>query len=120
MSESGGDETLSDRFASGDSINWDEIGSATVGSVVLLISMTIADGFLLIQRGVSYVFGGVSGFFSTVIALPFSRGAGVIETSASSFVGWLGFLGPLAFPVSVAVAVAMLSIILWGVSRFVR
>lgn len=121
MSDSNGStDSLSERFQNGSSIDWSSIGNAAVGSTLMLVAMTIVDGFLLVQRGVSSLFDGVGWFLSSIVSLPFNRGAEIFEAGAAAFAGWVSVLGPLAFPVSVLVAIASLSAVLWGVSRLVR
>jgi len=108
---------LKKRFQSGASINWGQVANALFGSALTLVVMTIVDGFLLVQRAVTVGLNSISSFVAAVISLPFDLSAGVFETGADAFAGWVSFLGPLAFPASVIVAIGSLSIILWGVSR---
>lgn len=110
-------ESLSERFQSGSSVNWGGFANALFGSTLMLVAMAVVDGFLLVQRAVSVVFESVGSFLAAVVSLPFNRGAGVFETGAETFAGWVSFLGPLAFPASVLVAITSLLVILWGVSR---
>lgn len=108
---------LSGRFQDGDSIDWGEVANALFGSVLMLVAMTIVDGFRLLGQAVSGVLDGIGSFLASLVSLPFRQGTGVFRTGAETFADWVSFLGPLAFPASVVVATTSLLVILWGVSR---
>lgn len=110
-------ESLKQRFQSGDKVDWEAFANALFGSTLMLVAMTVVDGFRLLQRAVSTVLDGLSSFVAGIISLPFDRGADIFEAGAESFADWVSFLGPLAFPASVLVASVSLLVILWGVSR---
>ena len=110
-------ESLKQRFQDGGEIDWGAVVNALFGSTLMLVVMTIVDGFLLLQRAVSTVLDSLSSFVATIISTPFDLSASVFETGAESFADWVSFLGPLAFPVSVIVSIASILVILWGVSR---
>ena len=112
-------ESLKQRFQSGASINWGQVANALFGSTLMLVVMMVVDGFLLLQRAVSTGLDSLGSFVAAVVSLPFDLSAGVFETGAEAFAGWVSFLGPLAFPASVLVAIASILVILWGVSRLV-
>lgn len=122
MSDSTGEssEGLEDRFQSGTDIQWGEIASAAVGSLLMVGAMTVVGFFQMLQRAVAGALERAAWFASALISLPFDLGAGVFATGADAFEGSVAMFGAAAFPVSVIIATGSILVVLWGVNRFVR
>ncbi|GAB7011770.1 hypothetical protein [Halolamina salina] len=117
-----GADTDPDQYIEGGSIVWTGrkgLAAGIVGTFVTLLGWMYASFIDLIVTGINGVISGYGSWYAKLLSAPFEAGAGeveaAIETGRTAITSW----GLLAFPMAVLVTVLSLSLILWGVSRFV-
>lgn len=105
------------------SINWtgrEGLAAGVVGTILSVVGYAIASYIGMIQTGVNTIVSGYGSWYAKLLSTPFATAAGearsAVETATTAISSW----GVIAFPIAVIVTVASVSLMLWGVTRFVR
>lgn len=119
MSSAGAD-IPEDDYIEGGSIAWDSVAKGVVGVVLGVAGYAIAAWIGLIRTGVNAVLSGIGSWYGKLVSTPFEAGREEILQSYEAAESGIRELGILAYPVAVGISILAMSLMLWGVSRYVR
>ena len=110
----------SEEFIDGGSIRWAALTETAAGAFVTLVAIAIADLLNLVSTGLVAYATAATASIGNVIRAPLVAGESAVTTAFAETAAFLPSLGIFAFPVAVAIVVATVLLLLWGVGRFVR
>ncbi|WP_144900886.1 hypothetical protein [Halobellus captivus] len=110
---------IEDDYTDGGSVLWGDLATGIAGIGIAVLAYAYASVIGLLRDGVTGFVDGIGSWYASLVGAPFDAGTEQFDRAAQMAADGLSLFGPAAFPVAVLVAIAMVTLVLWGVSRYV-
>lgn len=114
-----GDVDPEDEYTDDGSVKWGGLAEGIAGIGITVVGYAWASSIGLLRDGITGLLDGIGSFLGSLVGAPFNTGADQLSRAAEAGGSALSVFGPFAFPAAVVVGAVTMTLILWGVSRFV-